>query len=129
MTSTPTAPACSGTPYPVNPDDPSEGSDVRHDGPCPAHPTPPPGVTVERRPAEQYAAEFARVSIVLDERSRPVEVDVFGPTSRFGEDVEARVSWPSIGSVDAESAALFAAGVAFAAALAPTLAPATGAAS
>lgn len=29
---------CSGQPYPVNPDVPEEGSDLRHDGPCAAHP-------------------------------------------------------------------------------------------
>lgn len=28
---------CSGRRYDVNPDDPSEGQDVHHDGPCPVH--------------------------------------------------------------------------------------------
>lgn len=31
------APDCTGTTYPVNPDCPEEGSDIRHDGPCTAH--------------------------------------------------------------------------------------------
>lgn len=29
---------CSGTVYAVNPDDPTEGVDIHHDGPCPLHP-------------------------------------------------------------------------------------------
>lgn len=32
------APRCSGARYLVNPDAPEEGTDVHHDGPCPAHP-------------------------------------------------------------------------------------------
>lgn len=29
---------CTGTRYHVNPDAPDEGTDIRHDGPCPVHP-------------------------------------------------------------------------------------------
>lgn len=31
---------CTGTPYPVNADAPDEGTDYRHDGPCPIHDDP-----------------------------------------------------------------------------------------